>query len=754
MPTSPPPTSGSFRPSRPTSRRRSRPSPRSRPARRASSTSSRRWSPRSRPASASRDRAVPDRDENRALAPRRSRGEGLSIGEGGDIVPAPAAGAKERARAEALRREILDHERKYYVDNNPQISDAEFDRLMAELRDLERRFPALVTPESPTQRVGEKPVEGFPTVVHRTPMLSIDNGYDEEEIREFDARVRKLLAGRAVAYTAELKIDGLGISVVYRGGKFFRAVTRGDGARGDDVSANVKTIRSLPLVIEAEGTVEVRGEIYMPFKSFRAINAEREEAGEPLFANPRNAAAGSIRQLDPRITASRNLSVFLYYLTIDGREEPSQWGALARLRELGLPTNPHSRLCRTIEESLGYFKEWSDKRDSLAYDADGIVLKVDDAAERRELGATAKSPRWAISYKFPARQATTRVKDIVIQVGRTGALTPVAVLEPVRLSGTTISRSTLHNEEELRRKDIRIGDAVLIERSGDVIPHVVSVMKERRPRGAKPFAFPRRCPVCGSKVLKPEGEVISRCFNPSCPARVRESILHYARRRAMDIEGLGEAVVDQLLDSGLVRTIPDLYELEPDAVAGLERMGPKSARNLLDQIESSKSRGLARLLFALGIRHVGEKLAQTLAARFRSLGGLASAGREDLLGVEDIGPKVAESILFFFAQPENRRLIERLRKAGVADRTPEGPDGPGPLAGQVFVITGTLPELTRDEARELLEARGAEVVSSVTRKTTGLIVGASPGSKLDRAKELGVRTIGAEEFLDLVGRKR
>ncbi|RPJ01855.1 MAG: NAD-dependent DNA ligase LigA, partial [Candidatus Aminicenantes bacterium] len=449
------------------------------------------------------------------------------------------AGPKDRARAEALRRKILYHERKYYVDSDPQISDPEFDGLMRELRDLEARFPELVTPESPTQRVGEKPAEGFPTVVHRSPMLSIENGYSEDEIREFDGRVRKLLPGRDIAYTAELKIDGLGISIVYRRGKFARAVTRGDGVRGDEVSGNVKTIRSLPLVIEAEGEVEVRGEIYLPFASFRKINREREEAGEALFANPRNAAAGSIRLLDPKLVASRNLSVFLYYLVIDGREEPGQWGALEKLRELGFPANPHSRFCRTIDDALAYFREWNAKRDSLDYDADGIVIKVDAADERRELGATAKSPRWAISYKFPARQATTRVNDIIIQVGRTGALTPVAVLEPVKLSGTTISRSTLHNEEELRRKDVRVGDHVLIERSGDVIPNVVSVMKERRPRGARAFAWPKHCPVCGSKVFRPEGEVISRCANTSCPARVRESILHFAGRRAMDVDGLG-----------------------------------------------------------------------------------------------------------------------------------------------------------------------------------------------------------------------
>lgn len=663
------------------------------------------------------------------------------------------AGPRERARAEALRRQIVYHERKYYVDNDPQISDEEFDRLVRELRDLEARFPELVTPESPTQRVGEKPVEGFATVVHRTPMMSIDNGYGEDDLREFDERVRKLLPGRTVAYTAELKIDGLGIAIIYRGGKLAQAVTRGDGVRGDDVTANVRTIRSLPLAIDAPGEVEARGEIYLPFKSFQALNRDREEAGEPLFANTRNAAAGSIRLLDPRLVAGRNLRAFLYYLFIDGREEPTQWGSLLELKELGFPTNPHSRLCRTIDEVLAYYREWTAKRDTLDFDADGIVIKVDDADERRDLGATAKSPRWAFAYKFPARQATTRVNDIVVQVGRTGALTPVAVLEPVKLAGVTISRSTLHNEEELRRKDIRVGDYVLIERSGDVIPQVVSVMMDRRRRGARRFAWPGRCPVCGSKVFKPEGEVISRCENASCPARIRESILHFAGRRAMDINGLGEAVVDQLLASKLVRTIPDLYSLELDKLAALERLGAKSAKNLLDEIEASKSRGLARLLFALGIRHVGERLAQTLAARFGSLAALEKAGPDDLVQVEDVGPKVAESILFFFAQPENRELIDRLRRAGVGDRTAAASAGPKPLAGQVFVITGTLAGLSRDEARDLLEARGAEVGSSVTRKTTALIVGESPGSKLDRARELGVRIVGEKEFRELVGRE-
>ncbi len=662
------------------------------------------------------------------------------------------AGGKDRARAERLRREILFHERKYYVENDPQISDQEFDRLVRELRDIERRSPGLVTPESPTQRVGEKPLEGFPSVAHRIPMLSIDNCYNEEELREFEERVRKLLPGETVAYTAELKIDGLGISVLYRDGKFARAVTRGDGVRGDDVSGNVKTIRSLPLVIGETGEVEVRGEIYLPFASFRKLNKEREELGEPLFANPRNAAAGSIRLLDPKEVASRDLGVFLYYLTVDGKEQDGQWLSLRKLRELGFVTNPHSRFCAALDDVLAYYKGWAEKRDSLDHDVDGIVVKVDSAAARQALGTTAKSPRWAISYKFPARQATTRINDIVIQVGRTGALTPVAVLEPVKLSGTTISRSTLHNEDEVRRKDIRIGDFVLIERSGDVIPHVVSVMKERRTANLRPFAWPNRCPVCGSEAFRPEGEVISRCVNTACPARVRESILHFAARRAMDIDGLGEAVVDQLLAAGLVRSIPDLYGLRYDDLVGLERLGPKSARNLLDEIEGTKTCGLARLVFALGIRRVGERLAQTLAARFRTLDALEAASEEDLVQTEDVGPKVAESIRFFFAQPESRELIGRLRKAGLTTEAIGGGEGPKPLAGQVFVITGTLTGLSRDEARELLEKLGAKVGSSVTRKTTGLVVGESPGSKLDKARELGVRTLGEGEFLELVGK--
>lgn len=666
-------------------------------------------------------------------------------------MPSSLSAKQAKARADKLRREIVRHEKKYYIDNDPQVSDGEFDALVRELKAIEARFPELVTPESPTQRVGEKPVEGFASVVHRTPMLSIDNVYNEDELREFEERLRKQLPGQTVEYVAELKIDGLGVSIRYRDGKYAQAVTRGDGVRGDDVTANVKTLRSLPLVIADRRDIEVRGEVYLPFESFRAINREREENGEALFANPRNAAAGSIRLLDPRVVASRNLSVFLYYLFTDGREEPTQWGALQKMKQLGFKTNLRSRLCRTLGDVLAYFREWTEKRDTLDYDADGIVIKVNSAAQREALGFTAKSPRWAVSFKFPARQATTRVKDIVVQVGRTGALTPVAVLEPVKLSGTTISRSTLHNEEELRRKDVRVGDHVLIERSGDVIPQVVSVMTERRTGREKPFAWPSKCPVCGSAVFKPEGEVISRCVNPSCPAKVRESILHFASRRAMDIDGLGEALVDQLLASGLVRSIPDIYGLTRERLAELERMGEKSADNLLGEIKESKARDLDRLVFALGIRHVGERMAQVLAGRFRSLDALAAAPEGDLTKIADVGPKVAESIRFFFAQPENKELVRRLKAAGLNMAAKEKRGTARLLEGQIFVITGTLASSTRDEARDRLEALGAEVGSSVTRKTTCLVAGESPGSKLDKARELGVKVIGEKGFLKLVG---
>ena len=665
----------------------------------------------------------------------------------------PSARAAAKTRAAALRREILYHERKYYVDNDPQISDAEYDGLVRELESLERAYPELVTPDSPTQRVGGRPVESFAAGTHRTPMLSIDNCYDETGLREFDERVRKLLPGRPIAYFCEIKIDGLGVSVLYRDGRLARALTRGDGFRGDDVTGNARTIRSLPLVVERRGEVEVRGEVILSTAAFRKLNRAREERGESLFANPRNAAAGSLRLLDPREVAGRGLDAFLYYLAQDGAEEPTQEETLRTLRKLGFKTDLRARLCRSVEDILDFYQTWTAKRDELDFEADGVVVKVNDREAREKLGKTAKSPRWAISYKFPARQATTRVNAIVVQVGRTGALTPVALLEPVRLSGTTISRSTLHNEEEVRRKDVRVGDFVLLERSGDVIPQVVSVMKERRTGKEKPFAFPAHCPSCGSAVFRPEGEVVSRCVNPSCPARLKESLLHFASRRAMDIEGLGDALAEQVLAAGLVRRLPDLYALTRDELIRLERMGPKSAENLLAAVAASRDRDLDRVIFALGIRHVGEGLARTLAKKFRTMDALAAAPAETLTAVEDVGPKVAESVLFFFAQPENRALVGDLAAAGVNmafDAAPETTARGGPLAGEVFVVTGALSAMSREEAHERLRGLGAEIGSSVTKSTTCVVVGEKPGAKADRAKALGVKTIGEAEFLKLV----
>lgn len=657
-----------------------------------------------------------------------------------------------RKRIEELRSQITYHEKKYYVDNDPQISDYEFDQLMAELKRLEEAFPEFITPDSPTQRVGEKPVEGFPTIEHRRPMLSIENCYNEDELREFEERIRKLLPGEKIEYVAELKIDGLSMSIIYRDGRYQQAATRGDGFRGDDVTAQVKTIRSLPLTIPIRDEVEVRGEVYLPYESFRKINEEREKRGEPLFANPRNAAAGSIRLLDPKEVARRNLDIFLYYIFINGREMPSQWENLQQLKKLGFKTNPHSRLCRNLEEVIDFYREWTEKRDTLEYDVDGLVIKVNSTRQRELLGSTAKSPRWAIAYKFPARQVTTRIKDIIIQVGRTGALTPVAILEPVRIGGTTVSRCTLHNEEEMKRKDIRIGDYVLLERSGDVIPHIVSVMKERRTGQEKPFKWPDKCPVCHSKLYKEEGEAISRCINPSCPARIRESIIHFASRRAMNIEGLGEAWVDQLLARGLIKQIPDLYHLKYEDLIKLERMGPKSTRNLLDQIEESKKRELWRLIFALGIRHVGEKMAQSLARKFGDLERLAAATEEELMTVEDVGPKVARSIVFFFRQPENKELIRKLKAAGLNFKEREQVAGPRPLDGLTFVLTGTLSSMTREQAKEKIEKLGGTVASSISKKTDYLVVGEEPGSKLQKARELGIKTLSEEEFLKLIGR--
>jgi DNA ligase (NAD+) len=572
-----------------------------------------------------------------------------------------------------------------------------------------------------------------------------------EELREFEERIRKIIPTEKIAYVAELKIDGLGISVIYRDRKFAQAITRGDGLRGDDVTPNVKTIRSFPLAIPQSGELEVRGEIYLPFPSFRKINRRRENEELPLFVNPRNAAAGSIRLLDPKEVAARMLDVFLYTLFVEGEEKESQWQNLQTMKKLGLKINPHSRCCSSLDAVISYYEEWKERRDALDYDVDGIVIKVDSVEQQRLLGNTAKFPRWAISFKFPARQATTRIKDIVVQVGRTGALTPVAVLEPVKLSGTTISRSTLHNEDEIRRKDIRVDDFVLIERSGDVIPKVVLVMKEKRTGREIPFAFPKICPVCHTEVFRPEDEAVSRCINPSCPAKLKESLLHYSSRRAMNIETLGVALVNQLLEKHLVQTIPDLYALRYKDLVNLDRMGPKSSQNLLDEIEKSKGMDLDRLIYALGIRFVGERTALAIASHFRDLDSLAKAPPEELIQIEDVGPKVAESIVFFFHQPKNTALLGKLREAGVNFFSQaEASFEEGPLSGQTFVLTGKLAQFSREEARKEIEQRGGTVTSTVSRKTDYVIAGAEPGAKLEKAQSLGVPVLDEKDFLALI----
>jgi DNA ligase (NAD+) len=669
-------------------------------------------------------------------------------------------------RADQLRRLIRHHEERYYVLADPEIDDEAFDRLVEELDALEAAHPELVTPDSPTQRVAGRPVEGFATVDHAEPMLSLDNGYSEDELRAFDERVRKGLGqpDAGVGYFAELKIDGLSIAVTYEDGRLVKGVTRGDGVRGEDVTSNVRTIRAVPLRLrgDAPGRVEVRGEVYLPRASFERINREREGAGEPLFANARNSAAGTMRQLDPAIVARRGLSAFFYQLVpVTGPHAmtvASQQEALALVRGWGLPVERHGRPCNGVDEVLAFCREWADARHALDFDTDGVVVKVDALALRDVLGATSKFPRWALAFKFPAQQATTRLLRIDLQVGRTGAVTPVAVFEPVLLAGSTIQFATLHNEQEIARKDIRPGDIVLIEKGGDVIPKVVKPILSQRPAGeAEParFVMPATCPVCGSALDKGEDEVVWRCDNASCPARLRRSLQHYASRRAMDIEGLGESLVDQLVATGLVGDFADLYALDGERLAALERMGEKSAANVLAQIEASRRRELWRLIFALGVRHVGERGAQALAVAFGTLDALMAAPEEQLVLVQDIGPVVAASLRHFFSQPRNLALIERLRRAGLNFGSSEPrvarPPASQVLAGRTFVLTGTLAGLTRDEARQLIEDRGGKVSGSVSRKTSYVVAGTEPGSKLEKATALGVTVLDEPAFRELLG---
>ncbi|HLW79479.1 MAG TPA: NAD-dependent DNA ligase LigA, partial [Terriglobia bacterium] len=603
---------------------------------------------------------------------------------------------------EKLRDQIRYHEHRYYVLDDPEISDYEFDQLMSRLQELEREHPELVAPDSPTQRVGGAPAEEFPKVRHSSPMLSLDNTYSVDELRDFDRRVRELSGRSTVDYVAELKLDGLSMALTYEKGVLTHGVTRGDGTIGEDVTANVKTIRSVPLRIppkklEILGGVrrfEARGEVIMPLKAFERLNAQREEAGEPKFANPRNSAAGTIRLLDSKTVAERKLDVFIYYLLAGERELFAEhWKTLDVLQDLGFKVNPHRRLCRSFDELLDYIREFETRRDTLDYEIDGIVVKVNDTRLWEELGRTAKSPRWAIAYKYPARQATTRVAGIRAQVGRTGTLTPVADLEPVDVGGVTVSHATLHNMDEIERLGVKIGDTVLIQRAGEVIPQVVKVTKAA-PDGRE-FHMPKKCPICGHEVFRAEGEVAYRCMNAACPAKLKESLLHFSRRRAMNIEGLGEALVDQLVDQGMVKDVADLYALTQDRLANLERMGDKSAANLLSEIENSKQAELERLVFALGIPFVGERTAQLLVAHFGSLDALSNAGRQQLEEVNEVGPKVSESIARFFGEKRNQEVLGKLRRAGVRVEQPRKTrtEGPRSLAEKTFVLTGTLPNL-------------------------------------------------------------
>lgn len=660
-------------------------------------------------------------------------------------------------RIEELRDLIRYHEHRYYVLDDPEISDAEFDKLLRELKHLESEHPELIVPDSPTQRVGGKPAEGFVTVTHATPMLSLENAYSEAELREFDKRVREFAGSTAPGYVCELKIDGLSLSLIYENGLLVAGVTRGDGTRGEDVTFNVRTVRSIPLrlkdlPVRKARRLEIRGEVFLPLSSFSALNKEREEQGEPRFANPRNAAAGTLRTLDPEIVAARNLDIFVYQCFADSQipfathAETLHW-----LKQAGFKVNPNWRLCQSIDEVITYCKQWETRRDQLPYEIDGVVVKVNSIRLQQDMGATSKFPRWAVACKFPARQATTQVRNIQVQVGRTGALTPVADLEPVLLAGSTISRATLHNEDEIRRLGLKIGDFVLIEKGGDVIPKVVKVLEGRRPANARDFVMPERCPVCSGQVYRPEGEAVWRCANVSCPAKLKESLLHFSARKAMKIEGLGEALVDQLVDKGLVKDPADLYSLTLDTLMQLERMGKKSSLNLLSQIEESKSNELARVIFGLGIRHVGERTAQILAQHFGSMERLSQASQAELQSVFEVGPIVAESIFRFFSQPENQALIQKLKAAGVNMTMKVAASKSTQLQGKQFVLTGKLPTLSREQATALIEEHGGRVTTSVSRKTDFVLAGEDAGSKLEKATALGVSVIDEPTFLSLIG---
>jgi len=671
----------------------------------------------------------------------------------------PSSNKDVEKKLESLRAKISHHEYLYYVVDNPEISDAEFDKLMQQLKDLEAAHPDLITPDSPTQRVGGKPREGFVKVPHSSPMLSLDNTYNEDELRDWERRVHELSGRSDVDYVCELKLDGMSLALIYEDGKLVRGITRGDGSIGEDVTLNVRTVRSVPLSIPKEklkkagipANFEVRGELLMPLAAFKKVNEERERKGLATFANPRNFTAGTVRQLDANITAERRMDYFPYILLENGRTYFDRHSkTLDALVAAGFKVNPNRKLVHNIDEAWEFIQQWEGKRESLPYEIDGVVIKVDRTALQDELGFTGKAPRWAIAYKYAARAGITKLEDIRVQVGRTGKLTPVAMLAPVLIGGTTVRNATLHNMDEIERLGVKIGDWVQVERGGDVIPKVAKVIDDKdHPRGTRVFEMPEKCPVCGTKVVRTEGEVDYRCVNANCPAKLLGTILHFASRGVMNIDGMGESLVDQLIERSLVKNVADIYDLTKDKLLRLERFADKSAQNILNEIEKSKSLPLERVIYGLGIRMVGERTAQFLAEHFGSMDELEKAGVEELQNVNEVGPRIAESIVEFFAIPANRDLIERLRKAKLR-LTGEKKQRGTKLAGKTFVLTGTLAHFTRDEAKKMIEDAGGKVTGSVSKKTDYVVAGTDAGSKLDKAKELGVTVIDEKEMKSVV----
>ena len=663
-------------------------------------------------------------------------------------------------RVEALRSQLREHDYRYYVLAQPAISDGEYDRLMRELLDLEVAHPELSAPDSPTQRVGGEPTKEFPSVTHDVPMLSLSNTYSEEEVRDFDRRVQSMLGNESLKYVCELKFDGVAISLQYRDGLFVRGATRGDGTQGDDITQNLKTIRSIPLRLMGKkkglSQFEVRGEVYMKREDFRKMNEERELAGDKTFINPRNSAAGTLKLQDPKIVAGRPLNFVAYFLRTEAAALSTHLENLNILKELGFPTSEHTRACKDVGGVIDFWKKWEERRNTLPYDIDGVVVKVDSLGQQLKLGMIAKSPRWAIAFKFAARQATTTLRDITLQVGRLGTITPVAELEPVFVGGSTVSRATLHNEDYIKELDIRTGDIVVVEKGGDVIPKVSSVVKEKRSRGLKVFAMPASCPACGSRIARPEGEANYYCENSECPAQIRARIEHFAHRGAMDIEGLGEAIVDELVTLDFVHNYADLYELHKrrTELENLERWGAKSADNLLEAIEGSKQRPFTRVLFALGIRHVGTSVAQLIVNRFESMDALVDATVEELQDVQGVGPRIAESLRRFVDDKHNAKIMNRLKNAGLQfEEKRRRSVAQSALTGKTLVLTGTLPTLTRDQAKQMIEDAGGHVTSSVSSKTDYVVVGEDAGSKLEKARKLGIQTLGEDEFVRLVNGK-